>query len=179
MHSITLRVIDPANERDIRIPNHPFVLFGRLIPRYDGCRWSSTEELFLEKTQMCFPDEGYRMEAMPDCIFLGAYAGETCVGLAVLQKSWNKYLYIYDLKVNEVLRGQGIGTMLVQRAESIAADLGYRGVWVVAQDNNLAACRFYLKNGFVLGGLDTQVYRGTAQEGKADVHFYKEIGAAT
>ena len=66
-----------------------------------------------------------------------------------------------------------------QRAESIAADLGYRGVWVVAQDNNLAACRFYLKNGFVLGGLDTQVYRGTAQEGKADVHFYKEIGAAT
>ena len=173
MHSITLRVIDPANERDIRIPNHPFVLFGRLIPRYDGSTWSSTEEIFEEKTQMCFPDEGYRMEEMPDCIFLGAYAGETCVGLAVLQKSWNKYLYIYDLKVNEDLRGQGIGTMLVQRAESIAADLGYRGVWVVAQDNNLAACRRCDKADRGKSKLSEKHNKGNPNRGIADIERYK------
>ena len=83
-------------------------------------------------------------------------------------------MYIYDLKVNACLRGQGIGRKLIGEAETLAEKKGYRGLWVVAQDNNLAACRFYLKNGFVIGGLDTQVYRGTAQEGKADVHFYRE-----
>ena len=42
------------------------------------------------------------------------------------------------------------------------------------QDNNLSACLFYLKNGFRIGGLDTEVYGGTNQEGKADILFYTE-----
>ena len=31
---------------------------------------------------------------------------------------------------------------------------------------------FDLKNGFVIGGLDTHVYVGTSQEGKSDILFY-------
>lgn len=34
------------------------------------------------------------------------------------------------------------------------------------------ACLFYLRYGFHIGGLDTEVYRGTRQEGKADILFY-------
>lgn len=179
MKDVVIRRIDAAHEEDIRIPNEPFELFGRLIPCYDGKIWSHTEELFAEPSAMCFPDENYQMVDMSDCIFLGAYRDGICAGLAVLQKSWNKYLYVYDLKVSRSLRGKGVGGMLMNGAEEIAKELGYRGLWVVAQDNNLAACRFYLKQGFAIGGLDTQVYHGTSQQGKADVHFYRENRAAT
>ena len=48
----------------------------------------------------------------------------------------------------------------------------YRGVYLQAQDDNLNACLFYLKTGFVIGGFDNRVYCGSRQEGKADVIFY-------
>lgn len=48
------------------------------------------------------------------------------------------------------------------------------GLWTIGQDNNLAACLFYVNNGFRIGGLDTDVYIGTKQEGKADIYFYKD-----
>lgn len=42
-------------------------------------------------------------------------------------------------------------------------------------DNNLGACLFYIKRGFVIGGLNTNVYKGTKQEGKADIYFYCDV----
>ena len=50
-----------------------------------------------------------------------------------------------------------------------------RGLYTQGQDNNLGACRFYLKAGFRIGGLDTEVYKGTNQEGKADILFYRDV----
>ncbi|MBR6607453.1 MAG: hypothetical protein IKK98_02130, partial [Oscillospiraceae bacterium] len=52
---------------------------------------------------------------------------------------------------------------------------GCRSIYTQGQDNNLAACRFYLKHGFVIGGLDTMVYNGTSQQGKSDVIFYLDL----
>lgn len=48
----------------------------------------------------------------------------------------------------------------------------YSGIYTQGQDNNLFACLFYIKTGFHIGGLDTNVYKGTKQEGKADILFY-------
>ncbi len=62
--------------------------------------------------------------------------------------------------------------MLVDKAKEIAQSKGYQGIHTIAQDNNLIACQFYQKVGFEIGGLDTRVYKGTAQEGKADIYFY-------
>lgn len=56
--------------------------------------------------------------------------------------------------------------------DELALDCGYRGLYTQGQDNNLAACLFYIKNGFVIGGLDTEIYTGTSQEGKKDILFY-------
>lgn len=65
----------------------------------------------------------------------------------------------------------------MEKAGELALAAGYRGVYTIAQDNNLAACLFYLKAGFAIGGLDTQVYQGTKQEGKADIVFYWDCRA--
>jgi ribosomal protein S18 acetylase RimI-like enzyme len=169
---VEIRRIDRTREADIRLPNEPFPLFGRMIPALRDGVWSHTESLFGQVSEMCFPEEGYTLEAMPDCLFLGAYEGETCVGLAVLQKAMFRYMYLYDLKVCRAARRRGAGSALIREALRLAREAGYRGLYTVGQDNNLAACRFYLRCGFRIGGCDTEVYRGTKQEGKTDILFY-------
>lgn len=60
-------------------------------------------------TEMCFPDENYDYDKLSEnSIFVGAYDGNTCIGLAVLQHAMMKYIYLYDLKVNREYRGRTI-----------------------------------------------------------------------
>lgn len=122
---------------------------------------------------MCFPDENYCYENMAEnTTFIGAYDGEKCIGLAVMQEGFFKYMYLYDLKVNSAYRGQGAAKALMEKARAVAKEKGYRGIYTQGQDNNLGACLFYIKNGFYIGGFDSNVYKGTSQEGKADIIFY-------
>ena len=90
----------------------------------------------------------------------------------MLQPGFFRYLYLYDLKVCQAYRGQKIGALLIDKAREIALQQGYRGLYTQGQDNNVGVCLFYLHYGFHIGGLDTEVYRGTSQEGKADILFY-------
>ncbi len=173
---ITIRNIDTQMKDHINIPNEPFSIFGRVIPSYTDGRWTYEVIRFAPEnvTEMKFPDENYRYEDMPDSTFLGAYDGEKCVGLAILQPGFFKYMYLYDLKVIQAYRGQHIGKMLIKRAKEVAAEQGYCGIYTQGQDNNPGACLFYLHSGFYIGGLDTNVYRHTRQEGKADIIFYSD-----
>ncbi len=173
---IQIKIIDKPHQTDINLPNEPFNLEGKLVPTYLDGRWSYEAVRYEPEkiTQMCFPDEGYRYDDLPDSVFVGAYDGEKCVGLAILQPGFYKYMYLYDLKVNRTYRRQHVGSMLMEKAKEIAVAKGYCGIYTQGQDNNLGACLFYLRSGFSIGGLDTQVYRHTKQEGKADILFYLE-----
>ncbi len=56
--------------------------------------------------------------------------------------------YLYALRVLEPFRGKGIGTRLIQRAESLLVERGYRwSVIAVTKDNN-AARRLYERLGY-------------------------------
>ena len=172
---LDIRVIDAAHQQDINIPNEPFPLCGRMIPSYTDGQWGHSVVRFPEDSvsEMRFPDEHDDYAAMQgSSVFLGAYDGEKCVGLAILQDAWMKYMYLYDLKVSRDYRRRGAGAALMAKARDIALARGYRGLYTQAQDNNLNACLFYLSQGFFIGGLDTQVYKGTRQEGKSDIIFY-------
>lgn len=171
------REIDRAHSSDIRLKNQPFPLFGRLVPACRDGVWTWCEQLYpaSRQTEMCFPDEDYNYDVMAaEHIFLGAYSGDTCVGLAVLRQGMFRYLYLSDLKVNRDCRRQGIGRQLMDKAVELAVRQEYLGVYAICQDNNLAACRFYLQSGFEIGGFDNRVYQGTSQEGKADIYFYRD-----
>ena len=171
-----IRIIDAQHKADINLPNEPFQMFGRMIPAYDGKAWTYELMRFApdDVTEMCFPDENYDYDAMSDSVFLGTYDGEECVGLAILQPGFFRYMYLYDLKVKGNYRGRHIGKMLIQKAKETAVQKGYCGPYTQGQDNNPGACLFYLNTGFYIGGLDTNVYRHTGQEGKADILFYCE-----
>ena len=73
------RLIDVQHSKDINLPNEPFKLFGRLIPKYSDGKWSWETELFAPEnaSEMRFPDEHYDFEQMSEnCTFIGAYDGE-------------------------------------------------------------------------------------------------------
>lgn len=170
-----IRIIDDRSKADINIKNEPFSLFGRMIPSYCDEKWGYDVKLFPKEeiSEMCFPDENYDYDAMSkDCVFIGAYNGEKCIGLAVLQDYMFKYMYLYDLKVLSNYRNVGIASALIEKAKEVALSKRYCGIYTIGQDNNLAACRFYLKAGFQIGGFDNRVYKGTSQDGKADIIFY-------
>lgn len=172
---IEIRRIDKKHERDIRLPNEPFVLWGRMIPSYANEAWSYTVDRFApqDTREMCFPDENYDYDTLAkDHVFLGAYDGEKCIGLAVLTDDWFKYMYLDDLKVCGEYRKQGVGMALIEKAAEVAHERNYNGLYTIGQDNNLSACNFYLKAGFEIGGFDNRVYRGTVQEDKANIIFY-------
>ncbi len=146
---IEIRQITIENKSDINLKNDPFRLIGRLVvERRDG-EWSYREEMLpeAEVSEMVFPDENYVYEDMPDYVFLGAYDNDDCVGVAILCPHFTGRLYLEDLKVSRKARGKGVGKRLI-------------------------ACRLYLSTGFKIGGLDTEIYEGTKQAGKADVYFY-------
>lgn len=174
MSEIQVRKIDKAHSEDARLPNEPFKQWGRMIPCLDNGKWSYTTENLPEITELCFLDEPYDVEH-DDAVFLGAYDGETCVGVAVLRKKMFRYLYLDDLKVNGNLRGKGIGGKLIEGCMDVAQEMGLLGVYTIGQDDNLSACLFYLKQGFEIGGFDNRSYRGTSQEDKANIYFYKDL----
>ncbi|WP_326717001.1 GNAT family N-acetyltransferase [Vagococcus jeotgali] len=122
---------------------------------------------------MTFPNKNYDFDELSqNSFFIGAYINNECVGLAIVQRAFFKYLYLYDLKVAKACRGLGIAQLLIEKAQEIARQEGYIGLYTQAQDNNLGACLFYLSAGFHIGGLDTKVYQGTPQENKKDIYFY-------
>ncbi|MBD5532518.1 MAG: GNAT family N-acetyltransferase [Lachnospiraceae bacterium] len=177
---ISVKVIDKTHQNDINIKNEPFPLFGLVLPSYHNGKWDYEIVRFAEEnvTQTCFPDENYDYEELSkNSVFIGAYDGEQCIGLAIMQQAMFRYMYLYDLKVNMDYRGRHVGAMLIEKAKEIAQEHGYRGIYTQGQDNNPGACLFYLRNGFEIGGLDTNVYKGTSQENKKDILFYCDITA--
>ena len=172
---IEIRIVDENHRQDINIPNEPFPLYGRMIPSYINERWEYDVVYFEEDSidEMCFPDENYDYDAMrDDHVFIGAYDGEKCVGLAILQDAWLKYMHLYDLKIAKDYRRQGIARALIEKAKEVCKEKGYCGIYAEGQDNNLSACKFYIKSGFYIGGFDSNVYKGTSQQGKSDIIFY-------
>ena len=127
---IRITVIDREHRQDIRLPNEPFALTGRVVPSYVNERWSYEVRPFPPERvgEMCCPDENYDYDEMKDSVFLGAYEDEKCVGLAVLQPGFFRYLYLYDLNVCRAYRGQKIGALLMDKAREIALQQGYRGL---------------------------------------------------
>lgn len=172
---ITIKRIETISP-EVQLPNYPFKVFGRLIPTYDGSQWHYHKEILptSEWQEMTFPDEDYQYEEMKaNHYFVGAYnEQEECVALAIFQDDWFKYLYLSDIKVMPHYRKMGIASMLIDEGKKIASDNQYQGLYTIAQDNNLAACEFYLANQFEIGGLNTHVYDFTPQQNKHDIYFY-------
>ena len=91
-------------------------------------------------------------------VFLAYVEGELA-GQVRIFKNWNDYAYIPDIAVGARFRRQGVGHALMQAAIEWAKEAGFPGLMLETQDINVAACLFYERCGFQLGGFDRLLYK--------------------
>ena len=171
-----IRRITKEYAPDLNLKNEPFAMPGKFIPSLRDGVWNCRTQMYPKPQTMTFPDENYDFEETDrKGIIFGAYEDGKCIGVAVYEDYWLKHMYLSDLKVSTAARGKGVGRALIRAGLEAAKERGYRGLYTIAQDNNLNACLFYLAVGFEIGGFDNRVYDGTSQQGKGDVLFYLKL----
>jgi GNAT superfamily N-acetyltransferase len=71
---------------------------------------------------------------------------------------------LWDLRVASERRGSGVGSALFGAVEDWAVARGADWLKIETQNVNTAACRFYVKMGCVLGGIDRFAYPDLPEE---------------
>ena len=109
-------------------------------------------------------------------VFL-AYVDGQPAGHIRLRENWNRLAYVENIAVDVRFRRQGVGSALMRQASAWARAGRLCGIMLETQDNNVAACRFYERCGFVLGGFDRMVYRGLKETDEVALYWYLLLGA--
>lgn len=65
---------------------------------------------------------------------------------------------LWDIRVADAYKRRGVGQQLFDLARAAATERGYRQMIIECQNNNVPACRFYRKQGAVLGKIDAYAY---------------------
>ena len=159
---ITITEIDAHNVRDANQCHDPFTVDSILVLRTDNgaIRHTVVDVSPYEKR---YPpnevDYTAYIENSDQTVFL-AYSGEEVAGELVIRRWWNNFAYIEDIAIKTTFRRQGVGRALIERAIRWTKGRQLPGVVLETQNNNVAACRFYERCGFELGGFDRYLYRG-------------------
>jgi len=88
------------------------------------------------------PDE---LEREKEDILIGCFEEEKIEGCCLLTQEGNKEVRLRQMAVSPVLQGKGIGRVLMNFAENIARDRGFRKISMHARKN---AVGFYEKLGY-------------------------------
>lgn len=154
-------VIRPLKDQFITIindTNESFPVIGKILPSFSNGLWSYEEQLYDTSSEIRFPDDKLDWSTYIDSsekIILLAFHEKECIGQIRLFKDWNRFAYIENIAVRSSFRKSGVGHLLLEAAETWAKEQSLIGLSLEAQNDNLIACRFYVKEGFVLGGVDT------------------------
>lgn len=155
---ITINPLKNQSTNIINDANEPFPIIGKILPIFLNGIWSYEEELYDTPTETRFPNDKLDWSTYIDSnekIVLLAFHEDTCIGQIRLVKDWNRFAYIENIAVKKDFRKSGVGHLLLEAAETWAKEQSLIGLSLEAQNDNLIACRFYVKEGFVLGGVDT------------------------
>ena len=80
---------------------------------------------------------------------------------------------LWDIRVSPTARRTGVGAALFRATADWAAAHGYRCIRIETQNINVAACRFYMQQGCVLGAAHSGVYPGLPEE--VQLLWYKDL----
>jgi GNAT superfamily N-acetyltransferase len=111
----------------------------------------------------------------------GHRVGGTVIALSTagmdMLEGRNDLAVLWDLRVQPELRGQGIGSALFQGAEEWATRRECKQLKVETQNITLAACRFYARQGCVLGAVNRFAYKELPDE--TQLLWYKQLRQRT
>jgi ribosomal protein S18 acetylase RimI-like enzyme len=68
-------------------------------------------------------------------------------GVELVHPDKDVEMFLYELGVAETARGRGVGTALVDALAAIARERGCRGMWVLTDEDNVAALKAYRRAG--------------------------------
>lgn len=71
---------------------------------------------------------------------------------------WKDSATLYDIRVRDDRRSEGIGQLLLAAATQSARDQGARSIMIETQNVNVPACRFYAARGAELAVIDRYAY---------------------
>ncbi|MBZ0317984.1 MAG: GNAT family N-acetyltransferase [Anaerolineae bacterium] len=78
--------------------------------------------------------------------------------LDVEEETWRHTAWIWNIMLDVDARGHGIGQAMIQHTIGWGRRRGLRAVLLETQTNNVPACKFYLRMGFQLVGINTLFY---------------------
>ncbi|MBW3572466.1 MAG: GNAT family N-acetyltransferase [Gemmatimonadetes bacterium] len=84
---------------------------------------------------------------------------------------------LWDIRVMPEARGSGVGTALFRAAAAWAAARGGRQLKVETQNVNVPACRFYARQGCLLGAIHRFAYPGLPHE--VQLLWYRDLPGAS
>ncbi len=114
---------------------------------------------------------------------IAARAEETIVGGALVARDTpgvdmlegrGDLALLWDLRVAPEIRGRGVGRAIFAAAERWAIAHGCRELKVETQNTNVAACRFYERQGCVLRSVNAGTYPDQPHE--IQLLWFKELG---
>lgn len=171
-----IKKMTSSNICDYNKLNDGFIVTGRMILKYDNDNWTYMEELFSKPYFKQYENEDidttYALDTSK-AVFL-YYVDDLCIGQIRLCSNWNGYALVEDIGVSKDWRQKGIGTELLEKAVEWAKQNNHIGLMLETQDVNISACRFYAKNNFIIGGVDSMLYsKYPSANEKAIFWYYK------
>jgi streptothricin acetyltransferase len=157
---ITIRKIEPNESPQTKSFSRKSVVNSRLVLGIENEKLVYTIAQVAEPYEREVPaqDTEYGFDEAGPTIFFAEVDGKLAGRIRML-KWWNQFGYIEDLVVNPEYRGLGLGRKLLKRGIQWARENDYPGVMLETQDDNVPACTLYQSCGFVLSGLDHNVYK--------------------
>jgi ribosomal protein S18 acetylase RimI-like enzyme len=128
------------------------------------------------------PTQWSRCFDMSNWGFIGARAGSTRIGGVVVAfntegvnmlEGRRDLAVLWDIRVSPEERGRGVGSALFRAVEEWASARGCRQLKVETQNINVPACKFYARQGCVLGAINRFAYRELPDE--AQLLWYKAL----
>lgn len=102
----------------------------------------------------------------------GAVIAFNTVGVNMLERR-SDLAVLWDIRVSPEARGQGVGSALFRAVEDWAVARGCRQLKIETQNINVPACRFYARQGCVLGAINRFAYRDLPDE--VQLLWYKTL----
>lgn len=158
-HEVVIRSASDADLSQLTRCDFSFEVTAEFAEPFDGVRTTEVKQPY-RKNYGFDTNELARYLCNPEAQLFVARTGCSPVGYVAVSRSWNKYAVVEDIAVNAPHRGIGVARLMMDAAVDWARNGQLAGVRLETQSVNVAACRFYERYGFRLGGYDRFLYRG-------------------
>ena len=128
-----------------------------VVPYTKDFRLDIDESMARWEEQFDVSNWGFFMAFDGDVPVAAASVAGRTQGMEMLAGRWDLAV-LWDIRVADSHKHQGIGKTLFTMAADWARSEGYKQLKIECQNNNVPAIRFYHKQGAVLGGIDEYAY---------------------